>query len=418
MTKKRERSKYWDAAYNKELRNGFTRDEWIHALSLHWSEAPGYHLFLRNEAIINLKKKFSKPALSENPISSETELVIVGKPTFKLTDIKNRLKNAGVKMSNRVSASTTHVMLATNPKTTKNLEHHEVTFISEQDLMAFLDKTEKPWIVEAEKQNDLDIERINDLILSLDESNIKIALEMLSSGGVPKSFFEIVFIAYKCASEKSTIAKAKELLWNRIPIDDRGYLKGKSRLFSPRMDDKELDKRIDQETRYSSFDGVKIARFFHEKYGLGITYLFKHLNKNDQEILLKQYLKGDSFDFSGTNISKLPEICFDHVKTIKHINVSNCRFENIPISILKFKHLVSLNMEHNYIKAIPKRFLKIPSLKSLNISNNIFWDFPKEIDQMVQLEKLILTPLHFNRKAKLDDYLPHLPQLSKTCEIK
>ncbi|MCP4442797.1 MAG: hypothetical protein GY810_28160 [Aureispira sp.] len=145
------------------------------------------------------------PKVSENALEYLTaqqapvfkkgdEVLILGKTSRKKSELSKQLKNCGLKYTTKIKDSTTHVLIsARNNKGLDKLPSKvHWNWIIESDLINYLDKIQPSYLLEAESKTNLS--QIEELIMTLKEENMALALELIEGGGLPKELQTEVFI--------------------------------------------------------------------------------------------------------------------------------------------------------------------------------------------------------------------------------
>lgn len=140
------------------------------------------------------------------------ELLILGKTIKKKTELQARLKDLGIKVVKKKGAQTTHVLLGTNLKDCTALEDNNLVVLNENQLNQFLDNNTPTYLVEKTAEQALNISKIKEMLLSLLEENVTVALEILKGGGVPKELITSLFVVHKFSSNPKVVRQTKKLL--------------------------------------------------------------------------------------------------------------------------------------------------------------------------------------------------------------
>lgn len=238
-----------------------------------------------------------------------------------------------------------------------------------------------------------EIENLINLLMSTDESNAKLAFEIMNNKEFPvNSLLSEIFAFLKTTGDKSLKNKAKSLLEKhgskelievmkmRLPLNS-----GKS---SVAATEKTIKKNIIQYTHNNELDGILIAKALYKKSGLGVTYLLTATPEEQRKEILKTFINGTHFKLNNKALTQIPPELFDFPE-LTSIDLSHNKITSIPKEIQVFKNLNTLNLSHNKLKSIHKNFLALNKLINLNISyNQFFRKFPEIIFEIPQLKKL------------------------------
>jgi len=108
--------------------------------------------------------------------------------------------------------ATTHVLLGVNPKTTKGLEDKTMTLVSDQDFQKELDRIEKPYLKEQDKETQSSVEHLGNLLMSGQDENVQMAIQIIEGGGFPKELIPAAFVVMKLTKNKKIYLHIKTIL--------------------------------------------------------------------------------------------------------------------------------------------------------------------------------------------------------------
>lgn len=397
-------------------------EEVVQMLSLHWSQAPGYHLAIRQMALDELVEHRGDQKLKDFPLKKDSVLTMIGDSVFKVKELKERLANFGIKISPRLSLKTTHILLGLNPSTTKGLEDFEgeLCFLKDQDLQAVLDKLEQPYLQEEDQQTAQNVEHIGDLLMSGTKDNINLAIQIIEGGGFPTELTPHAFLAMKIARDSEIYQSIKKILDKYLPAPAKKSIRRTLSLYT-NMREKKLTKNLKKYcNNVEGLDGIEIAKILFQYYKKGIQYIWKFskdetLNKS----ILEHYLNENSLNLSGLGISILPTEIQAYPE-IKKVNLSNNEFGSVPKQLLKLPKLEELDLSANYyLNGVSPNLTKMKALRHLNLKGHLmYWDSPYLL-KLTQLETLILKDIaaYYHRgnekkiKKRIKEALPN-------CKIK
>lgn len=81
--------------------------------------------------------------------------------------------------------------------------------------------------------------------------------------------------------------------------------------------------------------------------------------------------------------------------SVFYLDLSREGLKEIPVEILKFKHLKGLDLSNNKLDSLPANFL-FPKLEILNLNNNKFRVFPSVICLHTSLSHLMIAKNHLS----------------------
>jgi len=384
---------------SSELAYGNSRQHWedmddaevLSLLSMHWSQGPGRHLKVRERALEELVTYRSVPSLAQNPLQEGAVLGRIGTTSFSLGALKERLTPLGIRVVNTINAQTTHVLIGTNPKTTKGLENSPKTLLSSQLLQAELDRLEQPYLQAGDKQTAASVDQLSELLLSNRAENILLALEIIKGGGFPKVLIPQAFLAMKLSSDKQVYQGMKDLLDKYLSEAGKKSIRRTLR-FSVGMGDALLAEHLALFCRrVPDLDGTAIALQLYHTHKKGMQYLWTH--SKDQTLrktLLEAFMEGDTLSLHGKGVSLLPEELADYPQITK-VNLQSNSFTTIPPVLSQLPNLTHLNIAFNQIKGLHPRLIKMDRLSHLNAYGGRmeYWNSPN-FRKMTQLKELVL----------------------------
>jgi hypothetical protein len=396
--------------------------EVVQMLSLHWSQAPGYHLGIRQMALDEIVEHRGDKKLEDFPLKKDAVLTIIGDSVFKVKELKERLAAFDIKIAPRLTNKTTHILLGLNPSTTKGLEDFdgELCFLKDRHLQAVLDELEQPYLQEDDEQTVQSVENIADLLMSGTKDNINLAIQIIEGGGFPTELIPHAFIAMKIARDSDIYQSIKKILDKYLPASAKKSIRRTLSLYT-NMREKSLTKNLRKYTeRVDGLDGIEIAKIFFQYYKKGVQFIWKYskdsaLNKE----ILEHYIQGKTLDLSGLGLTILPKEIEDYPEITK-VNLRNNEFASIPKQLLSLPNLEWLDVSANYyLGGVSPHLTKMKKLKFLDLRGHLmYWDSPHLL-KLTQLETLVLKDIsaYYHRgneqkiKKRIKEALPD-------CEIK
>ncbi len=391
--------------------------ELISMPSMHWKQCPGYHLAMRELARKALLNEHSHPSYDQNPLKKGSVLVAVGNSVFKQKALRERLADLGIKLGRTINEKTTHVLLNSNPSTTKGLENHSCTLLSDQQLQAKLDELEQPYLQEEDQETQHSVDHIRSLLLSKNDDNILLAIQIIEGGGFPTELIPELFIAMKFSNSKEVYQQSKKILSKYLGTKGKKSIQRTLNL-AEHMQEHRLTKNLKKYTQgIDDLDGIAIAKVLYESYGKGMQYLWKYSKDPDyNKKIIEDHLEGDSFEITDKGLTILPKELADYPQITK-VNISKNQFKSVPKVLTKLPNLTHLNISKNYyIKTVSPTLFKITTLKVLEMITFVrYWEGHKtqkfqNLCQVVPLERLVLrrwnrTYLPKDMEEKLQDVL-------------
>lgn len=397
--------KQYDYTVYRSLANYEDRQYWkdmnyaevLSLLSTHWSQAPGYHLSIRKRALEELTTYHSVPSIAQNPLEAGAVLGQIGSTSFSLSALKERLLPLGIRVVTTINEQTTHVLVGTNPQTTKGLEHYQKTLLSSQLLQAELDRLEQPYLQIADKETNTSIDHLSALLCSGQAENILLALEIIKGGGFPKVLIPQAFLAMKLCSDKDVYRGMKELLDKYLSEAGKKSIR-RTLGFTVKMADATLAKHLYLYcNRVPDLDGLAIAQQLYQTHQKGIQYLWEHSNDPAlRRSILEDFIQGDTLSLGGKGLSILPEELADYPHLTK-VDLRSNSFTTVPPVLSGLPCLTHLNLAYNRIKRLHPRLAKMNSLRHLNVygGHMEYWNSPNFM-KMTQLKELILRDYSYD----------------------
>lgn len=355
---------------------------------------PRYAALVRSEAFKEFLNRCQRSKLTNNkPIEKGSSLVMIGSDSaFEYRKLKERLAPLGIEMTVKVIPNeTTHILMSANPKTLKGLDDiliSEVTIISDHALQAALDRLEQPYLKSEEDTTD-NQQNLEAMLLSKNEENIIIAMQIISSGGLPKSLITPLFIAFKQLKNIETKTLAKKILQRHL----KHPLKATLRL-DYEMTEKRLSENLVKYGRQNPWlDTNLVIALLYQYYGVGYHYIFKHCTDTQLiDKVLQEHLQDETLDLrdkgidvlpkqiknykqikfvevSGNNFKAMPR-AIANMPNITHLNISNSRFLKITSALQYFQHLTNVNLKNVYNRVSIKDIALLENLKKLTISKH------------------------------------------------
>lgn len=413
--KQYDRAVYYELAYGKGREHWAKMDaaEVLSLLSAHWSQAPGSHLKLRESALEELLSHYSIPTLQENPLKEGDVLGRIGDSTFPLKRLKELLQPLGIKVVNNINDKTTHVLVGTNPKTTKGLEHHQKTLLSDQLLQAELDRFAQPYLQEKDIQTVSSVQNLAQLLVSTSNDNIFLALELIQGGGFPKALIPEAFLAMKLSSDKKVYELLKDLLDKYLSDAGRKAIR-RTLNFSLRMGEVHLAKHLHLFCKnVPDLDATTIALTLYQYHKKGFQYIWQYSSDSAlKKKLLEDFIVGNTLTIVGQGISLLPDELADYPQLTTVILNKN-RLTTVPPILSKLPNLAYLELSDNKIKGVHSRLLKMEQLRYLGLYEVEYWNTP-HLKKMKQLNQLCLRSYTYEpAQDALEEFKKALPN----CEL-
>ncbi|RMG80735.1 MAG: hypothetical protein D6714_14180, partial [Bacteroidetes bacterium] len=184
---------------------------------------------------------------------SVKRLLIAGKTRTPKTRLKARATRLGWKILNEPDSHPALVILGDFPP--DNLcGHKNLFFIEEKTFLDQLEKAEKPWLLEDNRAAAR--QKLSDLLLSGQDENIALALQMMTTGGVPADLHTDLFIARRKTTRPDLRRAIGRLAALRFSEKEKAVIRWLGRTFGALPDPDQLRER----TAGTPLDAEKIIR--------------------------------------------------------------------------------------------------------------------------------------------------------------
>ncbi len=363
-------------------------------LNSYGGKEPAYAAMLRAAAFEEFLNRCQRSKLTNNkPIEKGSRLVMIGSESaFEYRKLKERLALLGIGMTVKVIPNeTTHVLMSASPKTLKGLDDiliSEVTIISDHALQAALDRLEQPYLKSEEDATD-NKQNLEAMLLSKNEENIIIAIQIINNGGLLDSLITPLFIAFKALNDKETKTLAKKILKRHLKYPLKATLR-----LDYEMTEKRLSENLVKYGRQNPWlDTNLVIALFYQYYGVGYHYIFKYctdtqlidkvlqahlqdetLDLKDKGIdvlpkQIKNYKQIKFVEVSGNNFKAMPR-AIANMPNITHLNISNSRFLKLTSALKYFQHLTNVNLTNLHNRVSIQDIALLENLKKLTISKH------------------------------------------------
>ncbi|MGB0929448.1 MAG: leucine-rich repeat domain-containing protein [Chitinophagales bacterium] len=374
---------------------------------------------IRENSVAYLRKFHSRGAIDDFPIQKGSEIVFVGNSEYlKYREVRQRLLPLEVGCKVRVKETTTHVVLGTKAPKSKGFFDFNVTIITPKELNEALERLEKPYLLEETESSEQNLQNLGDLLLSGQDENILLALEMFKGGGFSKKLLNELLIAHKTTFDRKVRAATKTLMYLHIAETSQAFVQRFTDL-SRHLYERGVTNSLTSLTRNTSeFDGLKIGRYLYKKHQVGIIYLLEHLPTNEGLDCLQKYIEDDELDLSESKFYKLTDT-LQYLPTLKAVYLQKCQFTTFPYVLTKLPNLARIDLSDNRLKALSLKIAHLNNLKVLKISRNKFKKVPSVLFRMPQLEELHIrfNPWDWNNLKNLRSEIEKLKKALPNCKI-
>lgn len=387
----------------------------------HAINRPDLPNILRVHALDYVQENYEEKKEEQAPKTGNC-IVFCAAPKFANKTYKKILDKAQIKYIESFSGSlpkgTTHLVLGKKLHDTYPLDLGEVVLMTPQNFLDFIEIAKDGFLVKEEGATMQD--NLEDLLTSSDIENVKVALALLKSGGVPKSLVSELFIAAKLSTDATVRRKAKKFLYTHLSTQGQENFKKRLSL-KDGMAAHVLIRNIERYTEGTELDLGKIAlaayRNFsniEDKRHLAAFILYRS-NKPEREAIWAELWSGQRLDFGGmrgisliTLNSSFEEDIQPFVK-VKELSLVDTDFSRYPRAFSAFKELKSIHLEHAplnketyYSNGLEELLSNHPKLHYLGLS--LYNSFKALIPafQTKQLKELSITSGYYHSYKKTD----------------
>lgn len=320
---------------------------------------------------------------NEESLGAESKILVLGKLKKERLVLEQKLAAVGITLVSKIKSSFTHVLISArgNKRMDKLPFESNWKWITEAQVMAYVDQVNPDYIVASEQTKELEggmVSQVKELIMTLGEDNMALAIELLIGGGFPRALVTEVFLVYKLSKIKDTQQKAKKLLEERADTNLRKVLRLRSSLlkkksYYTRADYLKMNEVLLKYTYETPIDlGLLAYGVYFKTNGLGLTYALTYAPSKYKKQLISHLLKGEDLfylDYYQT-LEQFPEELteFSQLKAISIYGKYSSTVDFvIPASIHQLTNLEELHIRYVYIKKVPvEALVQMKQLKSLS----------------------------------------------------
>ncbi|WP_348798559.1 leucine-rich repeat domain-containing protein [Flavobacterium adhaerens] len=332
-------------------------------------------------------------SLLDNPIVSGSEVYIVGKFSKSLGDIKAEVQALGATVTNKISTKTTHILVGEKPGDILNkVTSSTIQWVTESNQ----NKIGVSENLQMDIAEDFPQEQILSLLLSSDDSNVSMAIELIREYNATSVFETELFISYQYATDKKVKKEIEQLIKVFGSENLQTVLAGKYGFKS--ASEKKIEEYINTFSEKAGLDKLKIAyTVFRKTQFKAFEYLLVHGTSAIKKEVLEASIDRN-YDYYGEK-NKVEEgqiyIVSDEIVELKDrirkITWRGGKYKEFPVYITELELLESLDISQSSFSKLPKEIANLSNLKKLNISTAAFKKFPDEILGLHKLEELILS---------------------------
>lgn len=371
---------------------------------------------------------------------SNAVIYLTGKPKTKVTELKNKIKELGLKYVRSYSKEVTHIIIGMNSPDYDLLVDEEFIPITETQIQQRYTEIQPQFLKEtavAEGGEEM-IENLGKLLSSPDLASVKVGLEMIKSGGMPPNLFEELLLVQKTTSNNKIRKEVRQLLETEAPLEWKPFVRDRLSFKIVHSDKPESDIRRQVAAvakRIKPTMAAKFSMMLYKHTGRGLRYaLTARLAKGLKEEAYQLLLKDNHFDFSKglgmtplanreqdyysmpTSSVSLPVLVLK-MAPIYSLNLHNCLYYAVSPNIVEFKDLKHLDYSDNDLRTLPSHFADLKNLETVDLRNNMFRQFPEILLQMPNLKKIDLRISRADNKYEKIEIPAKFKEINPDCVV-
>lgn len=319
-------------------------------------------------------------------LESGAELVASGRIAERSV-IKDRLERVGVKIKKKVSDKT--IALILGPKHAGKVAAGDVPVFLESHLHAALDAVDKRPLEEAPGES---AAQLSELLMSTDESNVRIGVEMIKQGGKPDGLIEELLLIAQYPEFDRKLRNSGKTLFERhagagAVAAVRKHL-ARTSFFS--SGETKLARRMAAIAKGSAgtIDAMKLATLMFERSGHGLKFLLKKTKESPARLaLLERRRSGTKLDISSLELPGIPDE-IAQLQDLRVVDASANHIKELSEGLFELSGVDELNLSENRLRVIPDGIVTMTGLRKLWLGENWFGQFPEVLGQLSWLKTL------------------------------
>ncbi len=339
----------------------------------------------------------TSPTLQEKPLAPDCCIRAIGKTVQAKKAIQSLLQAYQIVYHSRTTPDTTHILLGANPKLSPKEQREDVVYLTESDLQTYVNEVNTPYLLQEGTTDTHSNQKIRELLLSTQESNIGIALGMLEGLGLPKELLTLVFAVYKESEEKENRQLAKQLLTLYGDAKLKRMLGSRKSLVVKTIanqDKRNEDTKIRLQffAEQAGLDAVELLYFIYRKTGDFEALLLEMAAHSPFLLeLLQTMKKNDLLHIKGSvNLaSVLPKVY--QIPTLKTLVLEEFRDRKLASGISQLKQLNAFSLKRNrFTSTLPEDFSDLENLEILTLWQVDITRLPQDIGKIRTLKHMVI----------------------------
>lgn len=343
--------------------------------------------WVQTNALYELYRRREQPIV---PLEKGAVLSIVGEISWPEDLLRPALEALGIGIA-PLSESSTHVVLGFYPGTLPPDQISGVTLLMEDELLDTALHSPNFFLLHGERG--AEIEKLERMLLSSDVQNVRLALGLIEKGGLPQSFFTLVFALWR-ARKAARIPELAGLLLKRYasgPLKKNllrryfAFATGDVDLLGKAQSDFDPEGQLDLKhyfrLNFTLSRSHELSSDFMIRYYDGLTSADAEERKEVVELMFKR--KRLWFPQSTLHF---PAEAYG-LRGLRSLELEACPITRLPEGISRLDSLIKLEIAAP-LTELPEDLAQCPKLRSIRLEDSQLAAFPSAFSQLKRLKIL------------------------------
>jgi Leucine-rich repeat (LRR) protein len=318
----------------------------------------------------------------ENPLKKEglslerAAFFVTGKVSgFTQKELKTKLTDYGVQVSNKITPRVTHAVIGrfTKPEVVAQIFALPIAIVLEDYLKDFIWAQDQPYLMTG---NTADMtQNVLNLFMSDDEDNFRVALQIIEGGGANKQMVTYL-MAISLFYPDANIRKESRKLFKKYASSDlQAHVRKHWNIaLRQKIDSYFLNPLID----HPEIDGGEFMVMC-----IRVSWIGNHSHR--------AYMK-ERINLSAVNFTQLPHFlsCLPSVRKLDLQSNPDFDFDQAMEVLAQLPKLEELSLNNCQLTTLPKGLYALKNLKRLHLSHNQLTELPNDFAQLTKLEELVV----------------------------
>lgn len=323
---------------------------------------------LLTQALSLLEQRIQAKEIGKEQAFQKGQAILFnGKLNTSTNRLKNRLKDLGFQTVSKLNSKVKHVVLGKAPKIKTYQELANCQLWTETVLIEQINQLETPYLLTQKGEEQVNsIENIRALLMSQNEDNVLLGIELLENGGCPKELFTTVFLVYKCKSTAAIRKAILRLMGQYASSDYIDALKKRSDITNSHVYEATHCKNLEYYHQKADLDLKELCFYLWDNYKLGVVFSLKYLPSADKLTYLENMMSEQQLMLRARQLTDLPPE-LGQLKELLVLDIVDNPIEYFPEALFILPKIETLNMGYNPFcnRAVLEALIKIPSLKNI-----------------------------------------------------